>query len=301
MRLRQLKSMDSCRQKKGAVSRMKRPRIATPIFLVRHQAEKDLFGVIRQLGQLGFDAFEMGGLYGNAPEKVREAAAAARLEILMDHVPYDAFRENPEEIIRTRAILGSKYISICRIPANAYPGGCDFRETVVFLNRLAEQTKKAGMTLQYHNHGFDYMGRIDGKYPIEHILDAVPGELLGHMPDIGWCMLGGGDPLYMLEKYRDRCKVIHLKDYYAEGPVRLKTAHELGGRRGGPEYFNFEFRPTGYGIVNFPGMMNQIMACEPEWFTTDHDGSYCGNDYNELRMSRVYTENLLNLHFGSMA
>lgn len=281
---------------------VKRPRIATPIFLVRHQAEKDIFAVIRQLGQLGFEAFEMGGLYGNDPEKVKEAADAANLEILMDHIPFEQFKANPDEIIRTRSVLGSKYISICKIPDNAYPGGCDFKKTATFLNELAEKTKKAGMTLQYHNHGFDFMGRIDGKYPIEHILDAVPAELLGHMPDIGWCMLGGGDPLYMLEKYRDRCKVIHLKDYYSEGPTRLKTAHELGGMvRGGPEYFNFEFRPTGYGVVNFPAMMNQIMACEPEWFTTDHDGSYCGNDYNELRMSRIYTENLLDLHFGSMA
>ncbi len=276
---------------------MKKPRFATPIFLVRHQAEKDLFGVIRELGKLGFDAFEMGGLYGNDPEAVRRAAEEAHLEILMDHVPYTEFETKPQEVIATRKALGSKYISICKIPEDKYPGGANFSEGIRFIYHVAEEVKKAGMTLQYHNHGFDFMTRIDGKYPIEHILDQVPAELLQHIPDIGWCMLGGGDPVYMLEKYADRCKVIHMKDYYAEGPVRLRTAHELGGRRGDAEYYQFEFRPTGYGIVNFPSMMNQIMACEPEWITTDHDGSYCGRDYQELKMSCQYLEGLVSLHY----
>lgn len=275
---------------------MKKIRLATPIFLVRKQAEQDLFSVIRELGKLGFDAFEMGGLYGNDPDRVRRAAQDAGLEILVDHVPYAEFEEKADEIIATRAALGSKYISICKIPDDKYPGGVNFKEGLAFINRVAEKAKKAGMTLQYHNHGFDFMTRIDGRYPIEHILDGVPAELLQHMPDIGWCMLGGGDPLYMLKKYAGRCKIIHMKDYYAEGPARLRTAHELGGRRGGPEYFNFEFRPTGYGVVNFPAMMNEILACDPEWITTDHDGSYCGDDYHELRMSREYAENLLSLH-----
>ncbi len=275
---------------------MRKIRLATPIFLVRRRAEKDLLGVIKELGELGFEAFEMGGLYGNDPEKVRRAAEETGLEILMDHVPYQEFEADMDHVIAARKALGSKYISICKIPDEKYPGGADFSEGISFINRVAEKVKDAGMTLQYHNHGFDFMNRIDGKYPIEHILDGVPAELLQHMPDIGWCMLGGGDPVYMLEKYKDRCKVIHMKDYYAEGPARLRTAHELDGKRGGAEYYNFEFRPTGYGIVNFPAMMDKILSCDPEWITTDHDGSYCGNDYEELRISRQYVENLLELH-----
>lgn len=277
---------------------MKKPRLATPIFLVREQAERDLLAVIKELGELGFEAFEMGGLYGYDPEIIREAAEASHLEILMDHVPYQEFESNLEYVIASRKALGSKYISICKIPEDKYPGGKDFADGLRFINHVAEAVKKAGMTLQYHNHGFDFMTRIDGKYPIEHILDGIEPELLQHMPDIGWCILGGGDPVYMLEKYSERCKVIHMKDYYAEGPVRLKTAHELEGRRGGEGFYHFEFRPTGYGIVNFPGMMKKIMLCEPEWITTDHDVSYCGNEYQELLISRQYTENLLSLHFG---
>lgn len=101
------------------------------------------------------------------------------------------------------------------------------------------------MTLQYHNHGFDFMMRIEGKYPIEHILDSIPAELLQHVPDIGWCMLGGGDPVYMLEKYADRCKVIHMKDYYAEGPVRLRTAHELGATAAAQSITSLNSGPQG--------------------------------------------------------
>lgn len=275
---------------------MKKIRLATPIFLVRHQAEKDLFSVIHELGQLGFDAFEMGGLYGNSPDKIRRAASDAGLEILIDHVPYTDFEADLDQVIATRAALGCKYISICKIPFDKYPGGSNFKEGLYFINKVAEKAKAAGMTLQYHNHGFDFMMRINGKYAIEHILDGVSAELLHHIPDIGWCMLGGGDPLYILKKYSDRCKIIHMKDYYATGPARLKTAHELAGKRGGKEYFDFEFRPTGYGIVNFPAMMNQILACNPEWITTDHDGSYCGEDYHELEISRKYVESLLSLH-----
>lgn len=274
---------------------MKKPRLATPIFLVRHQAERDFFGVVQKLGQLGYSGFEMGGLYGHDPFQIRRAAGEVGLEIVMDHVPYQEFERDLKGVIATRAALGSRYISICKIPQDKYPGGANFKAAIAFIHRVAEEVQRCGMTLQYHNHGFDFMGRIDGKYPIEHILDSVPAQLLQLMPDLGWCALGGGDVSYLLEKYKNRCRVIHLKDYYAQGPARLRTAHELDGKRGGEEYFHFEFRPTGYGIMNYPALLKQIMDCAPEWLTADHDGSYCGKDYEELRMSREYMEHLLEL------
>ena len=65
--------------------------------------------------------------------------------------------------------------------------------------------------------------------------------------------------------------------------------------RGGADRGHFEFRPTGYGVLNLPKLMPLCLDCEPAWFVMDHDLAYERDPYEDLKLSLDYTRALLKM------
>lgn len=115
---------------------------------------------------------------------------------------------------------------------------------------------------------------MEGKAALQYILDNTRPETLALEPDLGWMEVGGGDCAWYLATYRDRCPVIHLKDYYSSDNSKLGRVRDFVPARGGADRGHFEFRPTGYGVLNLPKLMPLCLSCEPTWFVMDHDLAY---------------------------
>jgi Xylose isomerase-like TIM barrel. len=256
-------------------------------------------GVLESIAACGFEGVELFGLFGENPRRIRRRCDETGLQVICDHIPYNDFVSETDKIIEARAMLGTPYITIDCIPEDKRPGTAGFPDAVEQIRRVGAQCKKSGMQLLYHNQGFDLIDRADGKPILEVLLDTIPPESLSFQPDLGWIALGGGDPAYYLEKYRGRCPNIHLKDYYATGPVALRCASMLGYKRGGKEYADFEFRPTGYGVMNFAGLMPKVLACKPAWIVADHDLSYERDSLADLKASLEYVRKLASLYTES--
>ena len=88
--------------------------------------------------------------------------------------------------------------------------------------------------------------------------------------------IGSADPAYYLEKYKDRSPVIHFKDYMPAGD-------------------SFQFRPTGYGIMNNAELYATSLSCNPEWYIMDHDCAYERDIYFDLAISLEYFKNLMSV------
>jgi sugar phosphate isomerase/epimerase len=276
---------------------MRSIRYASPTFLFRDTHANQLMQVIEQIARCGYDGFELYGLFGEDPAAIRKKCDDVGICVMGDHVPYTEFASDTDKVIQSRVILGTPYITIDKIPPEHLPGGPHFPETVKTITRIGEACKAAGLQLLYHNHGYDLIdGKKDGKYVLEWILDSIDAELLKFQPDLGWIELGGGENSYFLDKYRERICIVHLKDYYSTAPMRLSSAPALGYNRGGPELNNFEFRPTGYGVVNFAKYMPQVLACNPAWLVADHDLSYERDVFTDLKDSVDFVKKLVHLY-----
>ncbi|HEY9054340.1 MAG TPA: sugar phosphate isomerase/epimerase [Rectinemataceae bacterium] len=251
---------------------------------------------MKRLAALGFDGLELYGMFGWSGEEILSFRAESGLEIVCDHIHYEEFSQDTRNVIARRVALGARYLTIDNIPADMLPGTRAFPEALREIERISRLCKLHGVQLLYHNHGYDLMKKVDGIPILDMILDHADPDLLKFQPDLGWIALGGGDPAAYLEKYRSRCPVIHVKDYYASAPLLLESPFPLGGKRGGPEYHSFEFRPSGYGIMNYPALMPKILACHPQWITTDHDLSYERDTFVDMKMGLDYTKYLVSLH-----
>jgi sugar phosphate isomerase/epimerase len=251
---------------------------------------------MEKLAKIGFDGIELYGMHGFTSDDIRKFCRDTGLTILCDHIRYREFSRNTQRVVESRKAIGTLYLTIDEIPFECLTDDGGFRETIAEIERIAKVCRVSGIQLLYHNHGHDLTRSVSGAPVLDLILDNTDPKLLKFQPDLGWLALGGGNPLEYLQRHNRRCPVIHLKDYYADKPVLMESAFVLGNKRGGPEHNHFEFRPSGYGIMNYPALMPAVLECQPDWITVDHDLSYERDTFQDMEMSLRYIKQLINLY-----
>lgn len=266
---------------------MKNYKIASPLYIVRNECEKDLSAVLKKLAEIGYDGIEFLGFFGHTKEEVKQMLVDNGLEALGNHVPYADLCKDAEEIFAFHAYIGCSYLTVAELPLE------NFAEVSAKLDELAAKAKAAGITLLYHNHDQELIEKTDGKENLAYILDNTRKATLSLEPDLGWIEIGGGCCEKYLKDYADRCPVIHLKDYYSSDNSKLGRVREFVPARGTAERGHFEFRPTGYGVLNLPKLMPLCLACDPEWFVMDHDLAYERDSFYDLKLSIDFFRALL--------
>lgn len=246
---------------------MAKIKIGVGTYIVREDAKADLPTALGKLAAIGYDGVELLGFFGRTAQEVSAMLSSLSIEALGDHVGVTEFLADAPGVIADHQAIGCKRITLgCpaeQVAAEPFDG------IVEQMRRAADACLAAGITPMYHNHDYDMRGKVPFA---ERLLDAVPQ--LRFEPDIGWILVGGQDVARLLRKYKDRTPVVHLKDVFA-------TAD------------GFTFRPTGYGNVNTPGLMPDILACNPEWLVVDHDYAYERDSYEDLALSLAYVRALL--------
>jgi len=255
-------------------------KIGSPLFILRENCAKDLPAVLDKIAQTGYDGVEFLGFFGHKPRDIKIKLDSRGLVAVGDHVSYNEFEGNTVKVIDEHKETGCGYITIGSPCSDGLPGGENYGRTTDTYNRIGEQMKAAGMKLLFHNHAEELINKFNGKTVLENIFDDTHPDLLYCEPDLGWISIGGENPAHYLTKYKNRCPVIHFKDYIPE-----KTA---GGK-------NFLFRPTGYGIMPNAVLYKMSLLCEPqpEWYIMDHDCAYERDSYFDLAISLEYFRNLM--------
>lgn len=270
---------------------MRKVKIGCPGFILREALAQDFEGTLAHIGQMGFDGFEITGFFGRQAEKIREICNKYGLEVFgafaMSHnmlckpVPasmsgWDDLlqamnipAQTPDEVMEYIKKLGAQYIGLCM--TNTQPTQEVFDE-IYAVNELAN---RHGLKVQYHNHNWEFFNMVNGERRIEHIFKNVPKNVLFE-PDIGWIGIGGYDPMKALKKYRERIEIVHLKDYFRKGNIFDVEQP-------------FEFRPTGYGVLDWPNLIAYCENCiQPVWYVADHDAAVQGDIFHELELSLRY-------------
>ena len=266
---------------------MKNFKIASPLYILRNECAEDLAAVLKKLAELRYDGIEFLGFFGHTKEEVKKMLEDNGLEALGNHVPFADLVKDAESIFDFHAYIGCSYLTVAELPLE------NFAEVSAKLDELAAIAAAKGITLLYHNHDQELIESTDGKQNLAYIMDNTKKSTLSLEPDLGWLEIGGGDCVEYLTKYADRCPVIHLKDYYSSDNSKLGRVREFVPARGTADRGHFEFRPTGYGVLNLPKLMPLCLACDPEWFVMDHDLAYERDSYYDMKLSIDFFRALL--------
>ena len=260
--------------------------IALQLYTVRGSLSSDFEGTLKKVKEMGYDGVEFAGLFGKTAAEVRDLCRSIGLIPVSAHVSFTDMIGDPS-ILKNYAEIGCEYVVIPYLTEEYRPGKEKFREVIEGAKILGEKANALGLKLAYHNHDFEFE-KIDGEYALDILYKEVPASLLQTQLDTCWVNVGGENPAESVLKYAGRAPVVHLKDFYGE---KSEDMYELIGieKKAPKRPGNFEFRPVGYGLQDFPAITAAAEKAGAQWLIVEQDSPSQGRTQMEaIRCSREY-------------
>lgn len=184
------------------------------LYSVRDVTPTDLKGTLKKVAEIGYQTVEFAGFFGHPADEVRTWLDEYGLECSGTHTGVEEIADHFQEAVRYHKIIGNRNIIIPGADLSTEEKLDRFIETV---NRLLPALAAEGITLGYHNHSHEFIPTSYGKI-IHHELETrTPVEF---EIDTYWAYHAGEDPLALLERLKDRIRVIHIKDGLEDGSAR---------------------------------------------------------------------------------
>jgi sugar phosphate isomerase/epimerase len=189
---------------------------------VRDILARDFEGTLRQIAAIGYRRIEMCSPFSYAeyrplaamkPAEMRKKIEDAGLQCESCHFNFRELKENLTERIGFARELGLKQmvLSSFGLPADATMAG--YRQAAAELNRIGEETGKAGLPMAYHNHNNEFK-EFDGVLIYDELMRAFDAKLIHMQFQVAVISLGFEAATY-LNKYPGRFLSLHLADYSA--------------------------------------------------------------------------------------
>ena len=249
---------------------MKLP-IAIQLYSVRDDMEKDFYGTIKKVKELGYEGVEFAGLFGKSGAEVKEICDEIGIIPVSAHVPYYDMLENPQAVLKDYKDLGCKYVVVPYLTEECRPGTDGWSATVEGIGKIGAAAKEMGLQLLYHNHDFEFL-KIDGEYALDILYNTIPADLLQTELDTCWVNVGGEEPSAYVEKYTGRAPIVHLKDFAgSKGNGPLYKLIGIEEEEAAPAENTFEFRPVGYGCQDWAKIIASAEKAGAEWVVVEQD------------------------------
>lgn len=181
-------------------------RYGLQLYSVRDITAVDFEGALRQVAEMGYRMVETAGFFGHSAQEVAEMLEKYGLTACSTHTPAEEVFLRTEEVIAFHQAIGCRDIVLPSIHGATKE---ELDQTVADVNRVLPIIREAGMRLHFHNHWREMLPNRDGLVPVEEL--ARRTDILLQI-DIFWTFNAGRDPLQVLDQYRDRIRIVHLKD-----------------------------------------------------------------------------------------
>ena len=249
---------------------MKRENIALQVYSVRGDLEKDFYGTLRAVKEMGYAGVEFAGLYGHDPLEVKAFCEDIGLTPLSAHVSYPEFMGDLDGVVNTYAALGVPYVAIPWLDEALRPGRDGYAGFVEGVKVLSAKLKEKGITLSYHNHDFEFE-KVDGKYILDIMYEDMSPEVLQTQLDTCWVKVGGEDPAEYVKKYSGRIPTVHLKDYMGEKAENMYGLIGVEGCETKADGTKFMLTPVGKGCQDFPAIVSAADEGGAKWYIVEQD------------------------------
>ena len=262
--------------------------IGVQLYTVRDQMGKDAAGTLKAIADIGLkevELFQAGTLAAVASQakQLGMSAVSAHVDgaLLTGKQTTTAGGADLASIIGNAQAAGMKYIVMPYIMPNDRPkDAAGFSALGQALNKAGEQIKKAGLQLCYHNHAFEFTPLADGKRALDALLAAADPELLKLELDVFWVSITGADPVGVINQYKGRIALMHLKDKMKGAPVSLTESV--------PKETVVE---VGSGALDFPAIIAAAKAAGVQHFFIEQDQTP-GDPLASIKKSYDYLKTL---------
>jgi sugar phosphate isomerase/epimerase len=193
-------------------------KVGLQLYTLRGESARDFEGVLRAVAEIGYDGVELFDLHGRSASEVRALLDELGLEVAGRHVGADADLEAVAEEMR---VFGCDRVALSWIDPPASAG--DARAAADLVAERVQRAEEVGLQYGFHNHWAE-LERFDGVTALELIAELPVWLEL----DLGWIWWAGADPVELLERYKGRTPLVHVKDIQARGARDFTTVGDGG-------------------------------------------------------------------------
>jgi len=218
--------------------------VGLQLYSLRAEFTRDVPGSLEKVRGYGIKQVELAGTYNLTPEKFRQMLAANQLKAISGHFPFERYRDDVEGIARDARTLGLRYAGCAWIPHEGDFDEKECRAAIAVFNRAGEVLAGHGLKFFYHVHGFEFQPHGAGTL-LDLLMAETNPKFVHYQMDVLWIVFPGQDPVRLLEKYKGRWELMHLKD--------LKKGVSTGELTGHTDVSNDVV--IGAGQVNWPAVL----------------------------------------------
>jgi len=214
----------------GAARREKRKiRIGLQLYSVRDDCARDLPGVLKAVGRMGYQGVEFAGYYGRSAEELRKMLDENGLQCCGTHTGLDSLMgDNFAQTVAFNRTLGNKFLIVPGLPGERTASRQAWQETARIFNEISHKLEPLGMYVGYHNHTEEFKP-LDGELPWDTFFGNT-GKRVVMQFDTGNALIAGAEAAPFLRKYPARALTVHIKEHSAtndkallgEGDVKWK-------------------------------------------------------------------------------
>jgi sugar phosphate isomerase/epimerase len=174
-----------------------------------------------------------------------------------------------DALIQEHNLIHCKNIGIGAMPGNIHESFEGVSGFIQKCNEIGAKMKEQGKQLCYHNHAFEF-DKVNGKTHMERLSDSFSKDELSFTIDTYWVQKAGGDPVWWLNRFKDRIPCVHLKDMDFTG----------------------DMAPVGSGNMNWDAILKVCETTNTEYLLVEQDNCNAQNAIECLTKSYKYLTSL---------
>ena len=218
--------------------------VGLQLYSLRAEFTRNVPATLEKVRSFGIKNVELAGTYNLTPAKFRELLDANRLTPISGHFPFERYRDDAEGIARDAKTLGLRYAGCAWIPHDGPYDEKEARQAIEVFNKAGAVLAKQGIQFFYHVHGFEFEAHAGGTL-LDLMMKETNPKFVSYQMDVLWIVFPGQDPVQLLEKYKGRWVLMHLKD--------LKKGVATGSLAGKTDVSNDV--TLGTGQMNWPAIL----------------------------------------------
>jgi sugar phosphate isomerase/epimerase len=179
----------------------------------KHFPVKGVEKTLDLIKELGFTEVE-GSSNGMGLEEYKKLCDDRGISIPSTGTDFNELIKDPMAVVKRAKTLGSKFVMCPWIPHKKGQFSlADAQKAVEVFNNAGKVLKENGITLCYHDHGFEFQPFEDGTL-LDYMIKNTNPQFVSFEMDVLWTIHGGGAdmPVKLLKKYPGRFKLMHVKD-----------------------------------------------------------------------------------------
>ncbi|GAB2486867.1 hypothetical protein GCM10027063_30740 [Promicromonospora xylanilytica] len=225
-------------------------RIGLVGFTVRATMPTDAEGTLAALAGCGFQNIEpsgrVGNFYGYTSAELAPLTDAAGLAVPSIGVSQSDLENNLDGVIAEAQAIGAQYV---RISGSGSWTLADYSRTAAVLNEVGATLQENGITVAYHNHGYEFETVENGVSGFDVLVRETDPELVTMELDVYWAASAEVDAIELFNTYPGRFELLHLKDIAADG----------------------SFADVGEGTIDFAEIFAAASLAGVQYGFTEHD------------------------------